>query len=72
VEDLEATNGTMIGRAQLRLYPLKMYELTHNKHITFGPVKCLFKLLDPKKVQSDTDSVDSDLSELVEQVCDSP
>ncbi|KAJ3412421.1 hypothetical protein HDV05_000779 [Chytridiales sp. JEL 0842] len=57
VEDLASTNGTTIGQTEHRLAPWKMYELTHKKHIAFGPLHCVFELKNPGRPLGEVDSV---------------
>nr|KAJ3423184.1 Mediator of DNA damage checkpoint protein 1 [Polyrhizophydium stewartii] len=44
IEDIESTNGTSIGLSQFVLTPRRLYQLTHNKIIHFGPARCRYEM----------------------------
>eukprot|EP00842_Homolaphlyctis_polyrhiza_P005615 jgi/Hompol1/6054/HPOL_000266-RA len=48
IEDLDSTNGTNIGTASYPLTKFRLYQLTHNKIINFGPSRCLYEIKYPE------------------------
>ena len=47
VEDLDSTNGTLIG--ELSLLPKRLYQVTDGKILTFGPTRCIYRIVDSFK-----------------------
>ncbi|KAI8925665.1 hypothetical protein BC831DRAFT_512372 [Entophlyctis helioformis] len=48
VEDLDSTNGSNIGDSQYKLTPRRLYQLTHNKLISFGPISFRYEFVRPR------------------------
>lgn len=47
MEDLASTNGTVYGQHGYRLATFRLYQLTHNKLVSFGPAKCRYEITNP-------------------------
>ncbi len=43
IEDLASTNGTLYG--SLMLFEYKMYQLAHQKELTFGPTRAIYEII---------------------------
>ncbi|KAL5037153.1 hypothetical protein BDV3_006690 [Batrachochytrium dendrobatidis] len=55
VQDLDSTNGTSLGITQYSLFPNKLYQLAHNKIISFGPFRCRYEMVAPKECMQHID-----------------
>ncbi|KAJ1342567.1 hypothetical protein BSLG_002884 [Batrachochytrium salamandrivorans] len=64
VQDLDSTNGTSLGAAQYNLFPNKLYQLSHNKIINFGPFQCRYEMINPHESMPYIDDTKAETSQL--------